>query len=547
MRRAARVRSLVVMLAAVLLAGSPSSTGAQAPPDTGASANERPSFPVTVWNREIARYRGSFPDLPPAIRAELAAKRILALPRAAEYRVETNPAALGDERGMVLLVNGKFALALLEKDLESGQQLDAETARVAENLKDWLASRDDQYRLPSLLRGAGWGALATLVALLIMVLLIRLSRRLRRRIEAASHTSQSPLLLGKANLRPYVNTVVSGVVRTLGWATAASVLYVWLTFVLGLFPYTRPWGVQCGQFLVDVFRNLGLGVLRSIPNLFVVAVIFLATRLLARVTNAFFNTARAEGMDDEVAHATQRLVAILLWVFGLVVAYPYLPGSGTAAFQGVSVFVGLMVSLGATGIVSQILGGLVVVYSRAFGRGDYVKIGEQEGTITEIGALAAKMLTRRKEEITIPHSVVVGSATTNFSRQAKVDGATVATTLTIGYDTPWRQVEALLIGATKQTPAVLQQPAPKVLKLSLSDFYVEYRLLFNIARAEERYVVLSDLHSNILDAFNEHGVQIMSPHFEGQPEGRVFVPKAKWHAAPAAPGDGGSGTPHRGA
>ncbi|MGH2611098.1 MAG: mechanosensitive ion channel family protein, partial [Tepidiformaceae bacterium] len=212
-------------------------------------------------------------------------------------------------------------------------------------------------------------------------------------------------------------------------------------------------------------------------------------------------------------------------VFALVVAYPYLPGSGTAAFQGISVFVGLMVSLGATGVVGQLLGGLVTVYTRAFSIGDFVRIGEHEGTVTEVGALAVNMLTLRKEEITIPNTVVVGASTTNFTRQARQAGGIVATEIGVGYDTPWRQVEDLILEATRRTPGVLAEPRPKVFKSALSDFFVLYRLLFHVQNPAERYVILSDLHAHVLDAFNERGVQIMTPHYEGQPERRVVVPR----------------------
>jgi small-conductance mechanosensitive channel len=217
------------------------------------------------------------------------------------------------------------------------------------------------------------------------------------------------------------------------------------------------------------------------------------------------------------------------------VAYPYLPGSGTDVFKGVSVFTGLLLSLGASGVVNQVMSGLVVVYSRSVRAGEYVRVGDTEGTVTEIGMLSTKMLTRRKEEITIPNAVLVGTVTTNFSRQEKEGGAVVATSVTIGYDAPWRQVHAMLLMAAERTPGVLRDPGPRVLQRSLSDFFVQYDLLVRIEHAEERFIVLSELHSNIQDAFNEFGVQIMSPHFEGQPEGRITVPRTKWFESPAAP------------
>jgi small-conductance mechanosensitive channel len=174
-----------------------------------------------------------------------------------------------------------------------------------------------------------------------------------------------------------------------------------------------------------------------------------------------------------------------------------------------------------------------VVYSRACKPGEYVRVGDIEGVVSQVGVLSTKLVTRKKEEITVPNAVLTGSSMTNYSRLAGEQGAIVGTTVTIGYDAPWRQVHAMLLMAAEQTTGIRKEPKPFVLQRSLSDFYVEYELRFHLQRPEERIFVLSELHGHIQDAFNEFGVQIMSPHFEGQPEGRVIVPRAQWHATPA--------------
>jgi small-conductance mechanosensitive channel len=219
------------------------------------------------------------------------------------------------------------------------------------------------------------------------------------------------------------------------------------------------------------------------------------------------------------------------------VAYPYLPGSQSPAFQGISVFVGLMISLGSAGLVNQVMSGLVVIYSRALKVGEYVQVGQTEGTVIEVGLLSAKISTPKREAITVPNAVLVGSPIVNYSRLAGDEGAAVGTTVTIGYDAPWRQVHAMLELAARRTQGVRAAPAPVVLQRALSDFYVEYHLVVRIDRAEERIRILSGLHANIQDVFNEHGVQIMSPNFEAQPEGKVWVPREQWFAAPALPAD----------
>jgi small-conductance mechanosensitive channel len=194
-----------------------------------------------------------------------------------------------------------------------------------------------------------------------------------------------------------------------------------------------------------------------------------------------------------------------------------------------------MVTLGSTGIINQVISGLFVVYSKSVRPEDYVRVGDVEGEVIDVGFLATKLRTPRQEEITIPHSVIVGTATTNYSRLAGDHGMAVTTSVTIGYDVPWRQVHALLQLGAARTPGLRRDPPPRVMQRELSDFYVQYLLLAHLEDGKKRAAVLSELHAQIQDAFNEFGTQIMAPHFESQPEKPVFVPKSKWHAAPATP------------
>jgi small-conductance mechanosensitive channel len=176
------------------------------------------------------------------------------------------------------------------------------------------------------------------------------------------------------------------------------------------------------------------------------------------------------------------------------------------------------------------MSGLVLIYSRALRKGDYVEVNGVRGIVTEVAALAIKVATVRNEEITIPNSVLVSSPIHNYSR---MQDALITTTVTIGYDTPWRQVHAMLVDAARRTAGVRQDFEPYVYQRALSDFYVEYELFAGIETGARRAAVMSELHATIQDSFNEHGVQIMSPHFEAQPERAVVVPKAEWFKSPA--------------
>jgi small-conductance mechanosensitive channel len=196
-----------------------------------------------------------------------------------------------------------------------------------------------------------------------------------------------------------------------------------------------------------------------------------------------------------------------------------------------------MLSLGSSGLVHQMMSSFMLTYGRAFRVGDFVRLGEVEGTVVYSGPLATKVLTRRNEEITLPNAVITSGTIVNYSRHAGA-GVFLRAALTIGYDVPWRQVHALLLGAAKATQGVRADPPPRVLQAGLQNFSVEYALLVAPERPEDRMRVLSDLHAQIQDAFNDHGVQIMSPNYEADPERPKIVPKAKWFAAPAEPDSG---------
>ena len=313
-----------------------------------------------------------------------------------------------------------------------------------------------------------------------------------------------------------------------------------LTLVLHEFPYTRPWGERLGDYLTALLARLATGALHALPGLFAVVVIFVATRFVVRLVDVFFRaietgTIRFTAVQPDTAGASRRIIVALIWIFALTVAYEYIPGSDADAFKAIGIFTGLMVSLGSAGLVNHLMSGLVVVYSRALRPGDLVKSGDFVGIVSEVGLLSTKLVNARREEITIPNAVLAGTTVTNYSRLAGEHGAVVSASVTIGYDQPWRQVHALLLLAAERTPRIRREPAPYVLQRGLSDFAVQYELRVHIEVPEERFRVLSDLHGRIQDAFNEFGVQIMSPAFESQPERSVVVPKSKWFTAPAGP------------
>lgn len=500
------------------------------------------AYPIQVWGDTIATVKEPFRDLSPKERAQMAEERILDIPPEQEhYDVKAFFTQEGNVSGAWITVNRRNVFSILEGDNDPSSNITFEqyTHNITDNLSAWLEKREHQHNWPNILKSIAFSTLATLVFALLFNILLRFAQRMTVKIESEGFGSALGFEVGGVNLRPYLTTLSIGFLKLIVWGLGLPLVYAWITFVFRQFPYTASWGVQLTEYLITLLSDFAEGTLEAIPGLIAVVVIFFITRLIIRASDAFFASVEqghleVSWMEPETARASRRVIVVLIWMFALVVAYPYIPGSQTEAFKGISVFLGLMLSLGSAGIVGQILGGIVVVYTRAFQTGDFVKIGEHEGIIREIGVLSTKIKTLRNEEITIPNAVLLSATTINYSLHAKKgEGSIITTSVTIGYDTPWRQVHAMLEMAAERTESILSDPQPVTLQKALSDFYVEYTLRFAIEKPEYRYRILSELHTHIQDVFNEYDVQIMSPHFEAQPDTKIWVPKDQWHTPPA--------------
>jgi len=330
--------------------------------------------------------------------------------------------------------------------------------------------------------------------------------------------------------------------RVLKWAVGALLTYAWVSFVLARFPYTRPWGERLSTYLLGIAEALFSGILGALPGLgFAVAIFLVARVLVGSVGRLLERIAASEAppswLAPETMATTRRLISVLIWLFAVAIAYPYLPGSQTEAFKGLSVLLGLMISLGSSSIVGQGAAGLILTYTRTLRQGEYVRVGDCEGTVTDLGIFTTRIQTGLGEELTLPNSMITGAVTRNYSRIVQGRGFVLDTTVTIGYDTPWRQVEAMLLEAAGRTPGILAAPCPQVFQTALSDFYPEYRLVAQAVPSSPRprAEVLSLLHANIQDVFNTHGVQIMSPHYLQDPAEAKTVPPEAWRPPPVEP------------
>ena len=290
------------------------------------------------------------------------------------------------------------------------------------------------------------------------------------------------------------------------------------------------------------FKTIGNAVWGYVPNFFFLAILILITFYVLKLLRFFFRelekgTLTFKGFLPEWAEQTYKIFRLLIVAFAVVVAFPYIPGSSSPAFKGISIFFGVLFSLGSTSAIANIVAGYTLTYRRVFKVGDRVKIADFMGDVTETRLQVTQLRTIKNEEIVVPNSMIVNSHVINYSTLAKEAGLILHTSVTIGYDTPWRQVEAMLLMAAERTKGILPQPAPFVLQTSLDDFYVSYELNVTIDSPQAMIGIYSDLHRNIQDAFNEYGVQIMSPSYRSDPKEPKIVPKQQWYAPPAKPPD----------
>lgn len=296
--------------------------------------------------------------------------------------------------------------------------------------------------------------------------------------------------------------------------------------LFSIFPQTKNLAFQLFSYIWNPVKSILVGIVSYIPNLFTIFVICLAIRYLVRLFRYLAGEVQSErlklrGFYPDWAIPTYHIIRFLLYAFMIAMIYPYLPGSNSGVFQGISVFVGLIVSLGSSTVIGNIIAGLVITYMRPFKIGDRIKLNDTTGNVIEKTPLVTRIRTPKNEVVTIPNSFVMSSHTVNFSQSAREYGLIIHSEVSIGYDVPWRVVNKLLIEAALNTPGVVDDPRPFVLSTSLSDWYPVYQVNAYIKDADRLADIYSALHQNIQDRFNEEGVEIMSPHYMAVRDGNA--------------------------
>lgn len=307
--------------------------------------------------------------------------------------------------------------------------------------------------------------------------------------------------------------------------------------LFSIFPQTKNLAFQLFSYIWNPVKSILVGIVSYIPNLFTIFVICLAIRYLVRLFRYLAGEVQSErlklrGFYPDWAIPTYHIIRFLLYAFMIAMIYPYLPGSNSGVFQGISVFVGLIVSLGSSTVIGNIIAGLVITYMRPFKIGDRIKLNDTTGNVIEKTPLVTRIRTPKNEVVTISNSFVMSSHTVNFSQSAREYGLIIHSEVSIGYDVPWRKVNKLLIEAALNTPGVVDDPRPFILSTSLNDWYPVYQVNAYIKDADKLAQIYSDLHQSIQDRFNEEGIEIMSPHYMAVRDGNASTLPPKGETEP---------------
>jgi small-conductance mechanosensitive channel len=505
------------------------------------SEAELPSAPVVIDGSVLFRVRGTS-AFPADKRAAAIASRIKAL--AADRTVSADAVRPVEiDAGSAIVADGQRLMVVLDADaryesLDRKALTEALVRAIRAAVTDYRQARSRE----ALVRTAVRSGVATLVLAALVVLVVWLSRRAQTALEATyrqrvqSVGIQSFQIVRAEQIWVALRRALIGVraIVILGLA------FVYLQYVLGLLPWTRGASSRLLQHLLDPLATMGWGVVNAIPDVVFLVILFFLTRYLLKVIHLFFAAVgRGEvalsGFEREWADPTYKLLRIAIVALALVVAYPYIPGSGSDAFKGISIFIGIVFSLGSSSTISNVIAGYTMTYRRAFRIGDRVKIGDTVGDVTEMRLQVTHLRTIKNEEVIIPNSSILNNEVVNYSSLASRLGLILHTKVGIGYETGWRQVEAMLLIAAERTPGIMSDPKPFVRQLSLGDFAVTYEINVYCGNPRTMAQIYTALHQNILDVFNEHGIQIMTPAYEGDPEAPKVVPKERWFDAPAKP------------
>jgi len=489
--------------------------------------------PVTFENEKLFLVRGTS-VLPATERAARIVDRITQAARSAGDE-KTQPSIENVDFGRQISLGGKMitittlADARLEQidiDVLAGLQAEA----FADAISAYRSERSTDARVESAVSALGW----SIAFIILSVLFFRLKHKagdgvakmVRGRFQGLEQATGA-VVRGKA----LANLANFGV-KVLLWILYLVVLYYYLSFVLLAFAETRPFAEALLTYVSEPLLGIFHGFIDQLPNLITLTIIAIVTRYALNALKLFFDnleagTFKLKDFEPHWIAPTFYLARVMVILIALVFSYPFIPGSDSVVFQGLTILAGIMVSLGSNTVVSNMMAGLFVIYRRSTNVGDRIEVGDRVGDVVDIKLMETLIKSTKNEMISIPNSQLLNSEVVNFTRKIDGSGLLLYTTVGIGYEEPKEKVKAMLIEASRRTEGLKKNPQPFVLCTGLADYAVNYQINAYSNRGASRPKILSDLHENILDVFNENGVQIMTPSYEADPT-EPKIPTEDW-------------------
>ncbi len=499
-------------------------------------------YEVVFFNRVITTLRRDTVKFGAELRAEAAMEKIASVvDKGGPGTIELKPIKYGFD----IRLDRVSVFRILEGD--ANPMLDQSLKEYALEAVDHLNDAVENYKRQKNLTFVKEAGLTILVAIIITFVVFFVMNFIRGFFEK-SLEKWLKLLLENFSSSDFTDkysvlfaNYINKAILISYYVLASFVIYTDLTVILSSIPYTKPWASGLLKSIYGIFSSFYTEFIQLLPSLIVFVMIIASTKILVNLTVIFFNGVENNDIkfpwiDQYTVVPTKRITTAFLWIVGLGLAYPFIPGSDSDAFKGLSVVVGLMMSLGSSNIISQGISGIIIIYTKTLKNGDYIKVNDYEGEVISAGAFTVKIRTIAQEEVSIPNSLILSSSTVNYTSLKEKHGISLYTVVGLDYNVPWRQVNALLLEAARRTSSLMKGSKPFVWQSDMGDYYMEYTLVTWLDRPDIRRKIKSELYANIQDVFNENEVQIMTPRYlhlfkTGE---KMISPKREWYSPPAS-------------
>ncbi|ACK68972.1 MscS Mechanosensitive ion channel [Gloeothece citriformis PCC 7424] len=488
------------------------------------AGNKIDGFPVIIDDKTIFIVRRGIGAFSAQERAEAITKEIKEIAKndllsPNQITIETDP----NDNYPYLTIDGNAILSITAQDVKEYNAKPEELAKeVLEKIQLAILDYRKARRPQQLLKSVIFTLLATFAFIIISFGIIKFSGKVFPPVRNWIENRLPGIIIQNFEIvsSHKISILCLRIMQSIRLLIILTILYIYLSFVLSLFPWTKALGQSIFDYFVGAIALVFGGIIQYLPNVFIIAVIIFVTYYTIRLIKPFFTAIEREtlvipGFYPDWAQPTYNIILVLIIALAAIIAFPYLPGFNSPAFQGISVFIGILFSLGSTSAIANVVGGIILIYTRSFQVGDRIQIGDVIGDVVEKTLLVVRVRTPTNKIITIPNSSLLSSNVINFSvsfREFK-NPLILQTTITLGYDLPWRKVHDTLTKAAIETQYILKEPAPFVLQTSLDDFYVSYQLNAYTDKPSWMMIIYSQLHQNIQDKCNEVGIEIMSPHY----------------------------------